>query len=80
LTASWLRDGAAARSLVFSPDSSQLAAGLADRTVRFWSIPDGRPTLIIETGRGGAEQIAFTPEGRRLATAGHDTAAVWELP
>jgi WD40 repeat protein len=75
--ASWMPEGPAARWLTFSPDSRTLAAAPADDTVRLWSVDDRRATLIVETGRHGARQLAFTPDGR-LATAGNNV-ALWEV-
>ncbi|MFI9330319.1 hypothetical protein ACIGZJ_22575 [Kitasatospora sp. NPDC052868] len=71
--------------IVFSPDSTTLAAAGGDGTVRLWNValpehitPLGNPLI----GHGDAvHSLAFGPDGTTLATAGMDsTVRLWSLP
>lgn len=71
--------------LVFSPDSTTLAAAADDGSVRLWNValpehitPLGNPLL----GHGDAvHSLTFGPDGTTLATAGMDsTVRLWSLP
>ncbi|GHF77774.1 hypothetical protein GCM10018790_64870 [Kitasatospora xanthocidica] len=71
--------------LVFSPDSTTLAAAGEDGTVRLWNValpehitPLGNPLI----GHGDAvRSLTFGPDGTTLATAGMDsTVRLWSLP
>ncbi|MCQ4044542.1 AAA family ATPase [Streptantibioticus rubrisoli] len=79
------------RSLTFSPDGHTLAIQLggrteAIRTILLWDVTDPtRPTpcgppLVLETRYSGANTVAFSPDGRTLAT-GHDdrTIQLWNV-
>jgi WD40 repeat protein len=81
----------AVRSVAFSPDGQRLATASADRTARVWDVRTGQELLSLvadaaeapnEPGDAvpyGVEGVAFSPDGRRLATSGWDhTAKVWD--
>jgi WD40 repeat protein len=81
-------DGWAPLSVAFSPDGRLLASSWWNRTIRFWSMPDGRQVRSLHESRGpigwGSEpavwSIAFSPDGRLLASgSGEGALRVWEV-
>lgn len=56
--------------LDYSPDGKTLATGADDLTIRFWRTSDGAPLRLIENGRH-VDKVAFSPDGRWLASGGH---------
>ncbi|MBZ0294702.1 MAG: hypothetical protein K8L99_19220 [Anaerolineae bacterium] len=73
-----LDEGEPVDKIVFSPDATQLAVSVGENT-RLWSIPDATRQRVIDTGPGGTEILAYTPDGRYLINGG-DTPeiAVWD--
>jgi WD40 repeat protein/tRNA A-37 threonylcarbamoyl transferase component Bud32 len=66
-------------SVAFSPDSSRLASGGADRAVRVWEVPAGREILTLRGHSGWVRGVAFSPQADRLASAGDDQVVrVWD--
>jgi WD40 repeat protein len=57
---------------VFSPDGGTLA--VAAGMVRLWDVATGKEKDPILGRAGGAQRVAFSPDGKRLAAVGRDGA------
>ena len=65
--------------LAFSPDGKLLAAG-GTWTARVWEVGTARAVRQFTGHRGWFNALAFSANGKRLATAGEDsTVLVWDL-
>ena len=63
--------------LAFSPDGKQLATADADGSIKLWDVPTGKE--MVKIGGFGAGSIAYSPDGRRLASARGSTVKLWDV-
>jgi RNA polymerase sigma factor (sigma-70 family) len=82
-------DGQFSTAVAISADSALLALGIWQKinrpnihghemvAVRAWEVATREPVVWLETGE--AAHVAFTPDGRRLVTAGLDSLTLWDL-
>ncbi len=72
-------EGLGARSVVFSPDGSSIAAAVLDGTARVWDAKTGK-TLMLAGHPRGVNDVAFSPDGKLLVTGGVDGRfRVWDV-
>ncbi len=63
----------------FSPDGTKLASGGADRLVKVWEVPSGRPLKTFEGHTHHVLDVAWRADGKVFASAGaDDVVKVWD--
>ena len=74
-------------SLAFSPDSKTLAVGYDDEqgmnreTLRLWDLNQEQTGRWLDGHRSMVTGIAFSPDGKRLYSAGYDELIkIWDVP
>ena len=66
-------------ALAFSPDSSRLASGSSDTTVRIWDTATWESLQTLAEHSGKVNTLAWSPDGSRLASGSADTYAfIWD--
>jgi eukaryotic-like serine/threonine-protein kinase len=66
----------------FSPNGDRLLVNMAypNSVVRVWDAATGRPLSTLDAHKNNVKCIAFTPDGRRVATCSTDkTICVWDV-
>ena len=88
----WRRDGSLAKTIAtglprvwsvrYSPDGYMIACGTQDGFVLLWKDGESEPSLKLDCNADRVPMIAFSPDGRRIATAVHGGAKglsyVWD--
>jgi len=59
-------------AVAFSPDSKKVAAAGADRTIRVWTLPEGKLDLQLEDHADWILDLNFSPDGTKLVSASRD--------
>ncbi|MDQ7808647.1 hypothetical protein Q5425_33355 [Amycolatopsis sp. A133] len=71
--------GGAAQAVAFSPDGGHLATG-GDGPVIVWNLADSAPPAVLSGHENTVESVAYSPDGRLLASAGADrTVRIWPV-
>lgn len=70
--------GAKTYSATFSPDGSKVATGDVEGRVEVWNIDRRARVLEFRADAKEVDDVAFSPEGGTLATAGTEGAALWD--
>jgi WD40 repeat protein len=66
------------RALAYSPDGRTLAIGCGDSTVVLWEIASGKRRAEWKAAaKGGIWSVAFSPDGKLLATIANSAIAIW---
>jgi WD40 repeat protein len=68
-------------TLAFSPDGSRLVSKGPNRTARIWNVDTGKAIRDLKGHDGSIGAVAFTRDGKRVATGSADTTIlVWDTP
>ncbi len=66
------------QGLEFSPDGKWLASASGDKSVRVWSLADGKEAKKLDGHGASVYAVAFAPSGALLASGGSDkTVRLW---
>ncbi len=73
-------DDSSINSVMFSPDGTTVAVGLADKTVRIWRVSDGELLFTLKGHKKEVNSVAFSPDGAMLVSGSEDkTIRLWQV-
>ncbi|MEY3174357.1 MAG: hypothetical protein RLZZ436_2271 [Planctomycetota bacterium] len=77
---SWQTDSRPARSIAVRPDNQRIAAGLEGGEIRIWNINEAEKPLQVLPGERTVNQLAWSPDNRRLAAASAEQVLIYGPP
>lgn len=66
-------------SVAFSPDGKLLATGDVNHEIHVWQVADGEQILTCKVDAGWLWCVAFSPNGRWLASSANCTVNLWDI-
>jgi WD40 repeat protein len=64
-----------------SPDGTLLVSGSDDKTIKLWSLPEGKLLNTLEGHSDWVRSVTISPDGTLLASGSYDkTVRLWTLP
>jgi WD40 repeat protein len=66
-------------SVAFSPDGKLLATGDVNHEIHVWQVTDGKQVLTCKVDAGWLWCVAFSPNGRHLASSANCTVNLWDV-
>jgi WD40 repeat protein len=63
----------------FSADGRMVATGSQEGNVQIWETATGKARDLSPKHQGWIKAIAFSPDGKRLATGAHDEGRLWDV-
>jgi WD40 repeat protein len=72
-----LRPGNFVGAVTFSPDGKLLASGVWAPGLQLWDVASGKEIRRLAGHRSPTTCVAWSPDGRTLASTGHNDKAVW---
>lgn len=66
-------------SVAFSPDGKLLATGDVNHEIHIWQVVDGKQLLTCKVNQGWIWSVAFSPNGRFLASSANRTVNLWDI-
>jgi len=71
---------AAVRGVSFSPDGKTLASASSDKTIKLWSMTDGKELRTLSGHQAAVWGFSFSPDGKTVASASKDkTIKLWSV-
>jgi WD40 repeat protein len=66
-------------SVAFSPDGKLLATGDVNHEIHVWQVETGKQLLTCKVEEGWIWSVAFSPNGRFLASSANRTVKLWDV-
>jgi WD40 repeat protein len=66
-------------SIAFSPDGKLIATGDVNHEIHVWQVETGKQLLTCKVDEGWIWSVAFSPNGRLLASSANRTVNLWDV-